>query len=79
MRDRLDKDENWVKKKVKLFKEKREENPNSRFVKKYALTKEEKLAIHMSTFMKFKIMRIRAKLSFSAFIHKWTVHELIMK
>ena len=41
-------------------------------------SKAERHAVMMTTLMKYKIMRIRAKISFSAFRHKKTINELFL-
>ena len=45
---------------------------------KYAVTRQERQAIHKTTLKKYKVLRVRSKISFLAFKAKQTINELLL-
>jgi hypothetical protein len=52
---------------------------NRKILRKAELTEYEEYCINKTTLFQYKLLRIRAKISFSAFIKNYTIRELIMR
>lgn len=57
---------------------KRAGKPGPRDLAKFAVTRQERQAIHKTTLKKYKVLRMRSKISFLAFKNKCTINELFL-